>query len=243
MICSATTCELVDMAEIPDSPHERLTWARERAGYRDKAHFAKVAGVNPTTYRAYENGQNGYAKLAATFAKKLGVTAEWLLEGGPLPSSEPPEPIILPPEGAGKAVIDGDAVAVTALDLSLSMGPGTLIEDFVESEPVYFDLALLQAITRTPTDRLRLVRGIGHSMEPTLRTDDRVLIDINDRAMSQLGGVYWIDYHGAHGIKRLRPAGRGRILIMSDNPVEPSFEVDADDLRIEGRAIWFARGL
>jgi phage repressor protein C with HTH and peptisase S24 domain len=32
-------------------------------------------------------------------------------------------------------------------------------------------------------------------------------------------------------------------MIASDNPHVPDFEVDAEDLRIEGRAIWFARDL
>lgn len=147
------------------------------------------------------------------------------------------------PQKQNPAIDRGDAVPVTALDLSLSMGPGTLIEEFIESEPVYMDLRLLQIITRTPSDRLRLVRGIGHSMEPTLRNGDQVLVDINDRQLSNLGGLYWIDYCGAHGIKRLQPAPRGKVWINSDNPVEPRIEADAEDVRIEGRVIWFAREL
>ena len=130
-----------------------------------------------------------------------------------------------------------------ALDLSLSMGPGTFIEDFVDGEPVTMSLAFIRAITRTPTDRLRLVKGIGDSMEPTLRTGDQVLVDINERQLTRINGVYWIDHQGMHGIKRLRGAGPGRVLIGSDNPLVPDFEVDAQDVRIEGRVIWFARQL
>lgn len=145
--------------------------------------------------------------------------------------------------GPGEAAND-DTVEIISLDLSLSMGPGTLIEEFVESEPVRFDLTLLQAITRTPSDRLRFVRGIGDSMEPTLRTGDRVLIDINDRQLTRINGIYWIDHFGMHGIKRLRAISRTRYMVMSDNrDVAEPFEVDANDVRIEGRAIWFARDL
>lgn len=93
MICSAPSCEMTCMTMPPlDSPHERLAWAREQAGFADKADFARVAGVNPTTYRAYENGQNGFAKYAALFARKLGVTAEWLMEGGHRGLQRPPYP-------------------------------------------------------------------------------------------------------------------------------------------------------
>jgi transcriptional regulator with XRE-family HTH domain len=137
----------------------------------------------------------------------------------------------------------GDTVEVIALDLSLSMGPGTLIEEFVEEEPVRFDIALLRAITRAPFSSLRVVKGIGDSMEPTLRTNDRLLIDTSEKMLSRTHGVYWMDHLGAHGVKRLRPMGQGRVLIMSDNPAVPDYDVDADEMRIHGRAIWLMRDL
>ncbi|MHB9879124.1 S24 family peptidase [Pacificimonas sp. ICDLI1SI03] len=139
---------------------------------------------------------------------------------------------------------DGEeTVGITALDLSLSMGPGTLIEEFVESEPVQFDISLLRSITRSPFDRLRLVRGIGTSMEPTFRAEDRFLIDTTVREMTRLDGYYWITIDGAHGLKRLRPAGEDRVLVISENPDFENDRLDKRAVRIEGRAIWFARGL
>lgn len=203
----------------------------------------KIASRMETTGKVLYDIERGKSKkpkpdTLAIVEEVLGL-AQGTLVSIVHPSVAPAKPT----PTASPAVQNGDAVAVTSLDLSLSMGPGTLIEEFIESEPVYMDLRLLQLITRTPSDCLRLVRGIGHSMEPTLRAGDQVLIDINDRALSHLGGIYWIDYCGAHGIKRLRPAPHGKIVIHSDNPVEPSFEADASDVRIEGRVIWFARDL
>jgi phage repressor protein C with HTH and peptisase S24 domain len=139
--------------------------------------------------------------------------------------------------------ISDDTVEIVALDLSLSMGPGTVLEDFVESEPVKMDLGLLQSITRTPSNRLRLVKGIGDSMEPTLRTGDRIMVDINERALARINGIYWVDHLGTHGIKRLRASGQGRVMVISDNPLIENYEVAADEIRIEGRVIWFAREL
>jgi len=137
----------------------------------------------------------------------------------------------------------GDTVGITQLDLSLSMGPGTLIEDFVESEVVSFDASVLKRITRTPSDRLRFVTGIGTSHEPRFQHNDQFLIDINECRLSRLDGYYWITFDGAHALKRLRPLGGGRIQIISDNPEYGPQDVDANEVRIEGRAIWFARGL
>lgn len=136
-----------------------------------------------------------------------------------------------------------DVVEIISLDLSLSMGPGTLIEEFVEEEPVKFDIGLLRAVTRTPLHMLRAVKGVGDSMEPTLRTNDRILIDTSEKMLSRVHGIYWIDHLGAHGIKRLRAVGQGRILIMSDNPTVPDYDVDAEEMRIHGRAIWLMRDL
>ncbi len=143
------------------------------------------------------------------------------------------------------ASADDGTVDIISLDLSVSMGPGTLIEDMVEEDPVKWDIGLLRALTRSPFQQLRQIKGVGDSMEPTLRTGDRVLIDTSDRTLSRMHGIYWIDHFGAHGLKRLRAAGHGRIVISSDNKVAggPDFEVDADELRIHGRAIWFGREL
>lgn len=179
------------------------------------------------------------------------LTQDWIEKAADALGVDPPQIIEPEPRVGGLATLpaprtsetEDDTVEIVALDLSLSMGPGTLIEDFVEEERVRMSLGFIQAITRTPSDRLRLVRGIGDSMEPTLRTGDRVMVDINERQLSRTHGVYWIDHLGTHGIKRLRPAGRGKILVMSDNVMVPDFEVDAEDLRIEGRVIWFARDL
>ena len=209
-------------------------------------HKRRVSDNNIAYYRKSRGlSQTELAERIGTTLNMLGklergdrtLDTDWLQRIGKALEVEPrdligsPTPTVKPPYTPG----EDDVVEITALDLSLSMGPGTLIEDFVESEPVKMGLSLVQSITRTPTDRLRLVKGIGDSMEPTLRTGDRVMVDINERALSRINGIYWIDHLGTHGIKRLR--------VISDNPLVPDFEVYAEDLRIEGRVIWYAREL
>lgn len=138
---------------------------------------------------------------------------------------------------------DGEVVQIQKLDLSLSMGPGTLIDDWVESEPVNFDLSFIRALTRTPPQCLKLVGGIGDSMYPTLNWGDLIMIDTTTRQLSRQDAIYWINLYGAAGLKRLRAVGPDRVLVKSDNPDIDDQEVAAEDLRIEGRAIWVARGL
>src|SRR3546814_1062917 len=83
MICSVPLCNVsrMDSNEL-DSPGKRLKWAREKAGFQQAGDFAKRVGVHPTTYRAYENDQNGFAKKVHEFAERLGVTGAWLMRGG-----------------------------------------------------------------------------------------------------------------------------------------------------------------
>src|SRR3546814_5137202 len=75
MICSVPLCNVSRMdSNDLDSPGKRLKWAREKAGFQQAGDFAKRVGVHPTTYRAYENDQNGFAKKVHEFAERLGVT-------------------------------------------------------------------------------------------------------------------------------------------------------------------------
>lgn len=232
--------EMSDMADAEDLRGRRLYDALMllKPANLVETEWAVAAGVNRGFFTNLKNSNiSPRSDTLRRLLKHIGRTEGDLYRAaaGSLPAS--PASMLPRPNS------DDDTVEIISLDLSLSMGPGTLIEEFVEEERVRISLPFLQAITRTPSDRLRLVRGIGDSMEPTLRTGDRVMIDINERQLARSHGVYWVDHLGTHGIKRLRPAGRDKILVMSDNPLVPDFDVDAADLLIHGRAIWFARDL
>ena len=233
-----------------DSAHERLAWAREQAGYADKADFARATGVNTTTYRAYENGQNGFAKHAATFAKKLGVPAEWLLDGGPTPVVLNGRSIVLDATGSGKSHVmadvirsmsDDKAVTLRSFDLSYAMGPGTNIDDYVEEGTYEFDAGLLSKLTRASFDRLFVARGEGDSMFPTLMNDDTVVIDTTQTILNLRDRIWACSIYGAGAIKRLRPVADGKVEVISDNPAIKDEVVDAKDVHIVGRVIWLGR--
>lgn len=206
------------------------------------AAVGQALGVERSVANKVLNGAVAFnARRADAVASLFQVSADEILYRAGITKTEPHA---LVSDSAPTRTVDaGDTVEVTSLDLSLSMGPGTLIEEFIEEEPVRFDFALLRAITRSPFTSLRVVKGIGDSMEPTLRTADRLLIDTSEKMLARTHGIYWIDHLGAHGLKRLRPMGQGRVLIMSDNPSVPDYDVDAEEMRIHGRAIWLMRDL
>jgi phage repressor protein C with HTH and peptisase S24 domain len=234
------------MTEAPDAPHERLGWARREAGYADAAKFAKAVGIHATTYRAYENGQNGFAKLAPTLAPKLGVSVAWLLGADEeKPVAVAPRPAAVPvtsdmPPMRGIHDSDGP-LSIRKVDLSYAMGDGTNLEDYYEEESIQFDPNFLRGLTRAPIEKLFVARGDGDSMFPTLINDDQVLIDTSQRRLNQQDRIWACAYHGAGMIKRLNVIGEGKVEVVSDNPAVPNRQVELNELEIVGRVIWVGR--
>jgi transcriptional regulator with XRE-family HTH domain len=148
------------------------------------------------------------------------------------------------PDHLPSKTADGsETVEIIKLDLSLPMGPGATVDDYIEEEPVTFDLGYVRSFTRTPPHRLRLARGVGDSMYPTLNSSDLVWIDSTQNRLNQADRVWAVSINGGAAIKRLRPLKGGRVLVISDNPTIENYEVDADELMIGGRVIRFARDL
>jgi phage repressor protein C with HTH and peptisase S24 domain len=143
-----------------------------------------------------------------------------------------------------RSVGGGEVVLIPRLDLSLPMGPGATVDDYVEEEPVAFDIGYLRAFTRTPPHRLRLAAGAGDSMFPTLVPNDLVWIDTTQNQLLHADRIYAASINGGAAIKRLRPvAGGSKVLVISDNKTVEPYEVDAQDVVIWGRVIRFARDL
>lgn len=84
---------------------------------------------------------------------------------------------------------------------------------------------------------------VGDSMEPTLRHGDTVLVDESDKEI-QSGLLYGVGVGEELHIKRVFKQPDGTILLKSDNPNFPSWEVPKDERpRIIGRARWVGRML
>lgn len=82
---------------------DRLRAARQKK-FTSARQAAEAMGVKGSTYAAHENGQNDFGpEVAAAYARRLGVTAAWLLtgeEGGqpaPVPPRETPNARIIGP--------------------------------------------------------------------------------------------------------------------------------------------------
>lgn len=144
---------------------------------------------------------------------------------------------------ARSIVADDGTVELASLDLSYSMGPGTELESYIEEEPIRFDPVFLRKVSRAPYHRLKIARGVGDSMQPTLLPGDLVMIDTTQNMLNMQDRVYAVALHGAAAIKRLRVDKDRKIIVVSDNPNVENYTVDAEDVVIHGRVVWFSREL
>jgi len=91
---------------------------------------------------------------------------------------------------------------------------------------------------------MSLIRVAGDSMEPTLQSGDIVLIDHGRNYVDPHGGIYAIVMDDQIVLKRLQVLYPARkIKLTSDNSrYEPS-EIEPEQIKINGKVIWFGREL
>lgn len=93
---------------------DRLVAARKLAGFESAADAARALSVPEPTYLAHENGSRGFRAKAEKYARRFGVSLEWLLTGrgemvGPAASEDEREMLDLyrrVPDHAQKTVLD-----------------------------------------------------------------------------------------------------------------------------------------
>lgn len=217
---------------------------KKELGVTDAA-LAEALGVERSVANKVVNGKvEMNARRADAVAGLLKVERDEILFRAGISTMSPPptRAADIPPS---RTLDRGETVDIIQLDLSLPMGPGATVDDYIEEEPLTFDLAYIRGFTKTPPSRLRLARGVGDSMWPTLQSYDQVWIDSTDRVLNKTDRVWAVSINGGAAIKRLRPLKDGRVLIMSDNPGpgHENYEVDADEIMIGGRVIRFARDI
>jgi len=93
--------------------------------------------------------------------------------------------------------------------------------------------------------RLAMLEVRGDSMEPTLSSGDRVLVNMSDRQVSQPGIFVLFDGDGTviKRVEKIPYSDPEQIVIKSDNPVHGAYTVPGELVNIVGRVVWAARRL
>lgn len=124
--------------------------------------------------------------------------------------------------------------------IEASAGGGALIDDEHVVRHWPFDAAYLAEYIGLTHLNVAIVQVRGDSMEPTLRSGSRVMVDLNDIQVAQ-PGVFVIYDGGGTVIKRVeRVMGTERLKLISDNKLHTDYEVVANDVHVAGRVVWKA---
>jgi phage repressor protein C with HTH and peptisase S24 domain len=145
-----------------------------------------------------------------------------------------------PPESEQAA---GGLVTVKRHPVTVSAGPGALVNEEVGKAYFAFDERWLKELTPSQPSKLSIVRVEGDSMAPTLNAGDEILVDLGDAAERLRDGIYVLRIDDAVVVKRLalNPMGR-RVTVQSDNPAYPDWpDCSLDDIKPIGRVIWAGR--
>lgn len=223
---------------------KRLKQAMDERGITARA-LSLAVGKNDYLVRDIISGKskNPRVDTVSKIAEQLGLRLADLMPGtdgvrraSELATPEPRETVVQ---------AHGEMVTVPEYDVRLSAGGGQLVEAENQTGAWQFSRRYLVEELRLSPANLAIVEVQGDSMEPTLRTGDRVLIDHSDRNPAR-PGVYAIWDSNATVVKRLEkvPASDPPMLVLiSDNKSHNAYTVPAELVNVIGRVVWFARRL
>lgn len=261
-----TDAEIEAMPE--DTPDQRLRKVRRRM-YKSAADAARAINMEVGTYRHYENGRNKLDSQAHFFAKKFNTTTDFLLEGKKPHlrliesfSPEDPDPEFDPDweERSGAAIVDGilrftGNIPGSQPELAAHAGAGLgKLDDqrdgrvnhggIVSGHVVKDEWVLPHAYVRNALDaqptQVVILPVIGHSMEPMLFANDRILVDVSQNVWVG-DAVYVIDDGDmvlrAKTIRKVTASNPPEYRIISEATPNESDTLTADQFRIVGRVV------
>lgn len=193
--------------------------------------LGRACGVTRAAVAQWEKGTSAPTldKLEA-LTHTLETDAVYLLQG---------DHIAAPRKGE----LVSATVPVVEYDVRVSAGGGFHISDETKRDVWLFSRRYLADELRLSPSRLVVLEVVGDSMEPTLKSGDRVLVNMADTRVSQPGIFVLWDGDGTV-VKRLElvPSSKPPVLKrISDNPLHGTYDVPAVDTKIIGRVVWIAR--
>jgi len=160
---------------------DRLIRARKHAGFDTGSAAAEALGVKEPTYLGHENGSRGFKGKAELYARRFGVSLEWLLTGrGAMERRSTQADLRSEDVAAGFEGTKNDAATTAALPLVAWVNAGKLAD----------------VDTQLPTKRIRLdlvsdlgsgdffaTKVEGDSMNLLSPEGSVLIVDRNDRVL------------------------------------------------------------
>lgn len=206
------------------APNERLTEAREKAGFATAADAARALGVKLPTYYSHENGTSGLRPdVAAKYARKFRVSLEWLLTG----KGEAPTTGVVP--------FDNE---LEGLPLLGNIQAGAWVEAADAQEGAGTEMVQVVRDPRFPHARQYALRVVGDSMDLEYPDGSIVTcVSFSDSGLAIAEGmIVHVERHRAGGqfveitLKQVqRRNGRLYLVPRSTNPKHRPLDLESSD--------------
>jgi phage repressor protein C with HTH and peptisase S24 domain len=195
---------------------ERVRAAVEKGG--GYTLVVRNSGISQSSLNEYLKGRTLRIDTALRLAAACGVSPQWLIFGE---GNDAPTVAKTPPSS--------DGVLVNCYDeAEASAGFGRWGSDAQEPKKILISQSFLSDLGLAPNHTI-IIRVTGDSMEPTLKTGDRIIL--NTAPAHILSGVTVFVSSGHLMVKRLAPTASGKVRIISDNERYPSEEADISRFR------------
>lgn len=239
----------------------RIKLVRGKLSQKD---FGTIFSATPNTIRGYETDTTSpNADFISAICEHYSLSSDWLLFGnGPMTKE-----VSVPPKSTTKPSHESEQHAAITVDANgqpkipewknpdpeifdyIPMAKANLSaggEAFVLTEEIEgyyaFRNTWLNSVASSKRN-LVLMRVIGDSMEPTIKSGDTVLIDTGRKEIKE-GQIYALRVDNTVIIKRLAYRLGGKVMIISDNRQEfETYEASPEDVHVLGQVIFFSRVL
>ncbi len=200
-------------------------------------------GMKQQGIMSIENGKSLRPRLLLELAQVLKTTPEWLLNGEGASDQEDVGNNIQDPPDLMPLNTDKKTVLVPEYDFRASMGGGYVVDQETIKDIWPFSRRYVENDLRLQARGLLIIEVVGDSMEPTLSSGDRVMVDTSDKRIGIPGIFVLWDGDGmvAKRLQKIPGTDPAQILSISDNPLQERYKVFADEINIVGRVVWFAR--
>jgi phage repressor protein C with HTH and peptisase S24 domain len=142
-------------------------------------------------------------------------------------------------------LVKSEVINVPEFAVQTSAGGGAIVMTENKRRDWPFPPDYLRDELGLGTASLALLEVRGDSMEPTLHSGDRVMINMSDCQIQQPGVFVLHDGDGTV-IKRVEKVPFSEppmVLIRSDNPTYGQYQVQGELIRVFGRVVWAAKRL
>lgn len=203
---------------------EILERISERTGFKKDVDIASVLGVPKTTLSTWKQRNSIPYEMLIEYAKREQIALDWLILGRDLSDKHGYIPSLMP-----------NFCLIPRYDVEVSAGSGIVPDSELESGALAFseDWIRKQHLNK---QSLALVSVTGDSMEPRLKTNDLVLIDMSKKSIVS-GQAFVIRINEELLVKYLQQLPNGQIQVNSQNPIYTPYIVEASELIIIGQVV------